>query len=1396
MGNRAAGTFLLLLLAGGCASGAGFYRAGRQAQAGGQLQEARAAYVEAVEAEPRNGKYRAALKEVTEQLLADLEAQAKSAEQATRWLEASRSWKQAAELDPKNDDYAVRRDLSLLKSKNLDPDGWYRGVAEVAGKHPSHAIVQRSLKKAKQQAYSFHVGKAKREIGLRHYRKAVEHLERAQEIEPELPGLKPAQVDRAKALALVEAGDELLANNDPVNAFEKYQAAHELHPTKRIRRKLTRARSRAKSIIDNLQAARRYAATGRYAKAIQHYARVVRSPGAPPEATKELQELKRKLIDDLVANAKNDVQEGNMRRARRRLAQALEHVEADQASRTAAKAGLGRIERGEPASGLREVEKAKLPKSAKTVLQGLEVFAFAVAKEKLSQAERLAKSNPKAALGIISELRPFERDLPALTKLERTLQIGSFTAQLDLALEAAKRGDDRGAATLLMKALKTSEAPRNIRDPVREGCEQLAKKRYADAERAFLVVQQRAPKSRLANWGLEIARLRREETEKRALANLEKSKAGEAAAVAVLEASVGLEPESLYLRKSRDLLLSRLSADVSDARAAELLALAARLSAMGPAARAAVNEGAKQLGSGAYQDSERAFAIAHKRAPKVVVASAGRSFSAARQHRITQRAEQKEARQSKAMQRKLAAAERAAKRGRLEKALAMYEALAAAPGAPDVTARIEATRKQLIADACNRADAAQKRGRIRPARAALDAALKFAGLSKEGRANAAAGLDAIADGAPATGLSKLKTAGLPAESRITASARLLAEVVAERKLEEAKVAARKDPDRAAKILGELTPFESRMPAVAELKRKLKVDAFTAKLDRVTVAAKAGNGPEAARTLRSIVEETRAPAILEKRVLEGCGHLEKRRWLDAERSFVAALTAAPESKIADYALDAARTLRRSSERRALSTIKRGKGELEEAIALLAAARRIDPKNPVRLEAEHVLTLRLKRGRMSDEDAGKLIGQITRLSSISKEAEADLLGGSKALAAGRYDEAATRFKAALSRTPELVIAQIGRQRAQDALTEAVAGGRVPIETDATAEILGKLLKQRPDDPDLLDVQAKLLERIKLATDPMTAAGYLRLAVIASNAESPLREKLEEGNAALSKGDLGAAVAALGAAVEIDPASDTARAGYDAAKAARESEIVKRVVAEARTGNRDRVTRALDKTLKDGRRVMDLLLEEAARLAGLGRDADAAGILRAANVSTVPGPVKDAVSKAADLLASARYREAEKLLDSYTEESEVAEAAEKIAFTRHIQRLLAGVKALAELKDIERGAKAAAEIFSIDPRDSDVKRALRAVYGHAEEAGEQKNARELVRALSAAATVIGQADLLGGPIGMIESGQKDEAYERLRKIGAEYSEEDEDADEEIAERKAVVEFSKRARTALAKL
>jgi tetratricopeptide (TPR) repeat protein len=228
--------FLLLLLLGGCASGAGLYRAGQQAHARGDLEEARRAFEEAAQTEPKNAQYRRAYEEVTREIASALEAQANTAEQNRDWIGASRTWAKAAELAPANEEYSVRRDLTLLKSQNLDPDGWYRGVNEVAKRHPKHEIVQRTLEKAQKQAYMFRVGLAKRELGLRHYQKAVDHLDEAMRIDPEHPGLTQADLNRARALAVVEEGDALLAKDNPVSAAERYQSAYELMPSASIKR--------------------------------------------------------------------------------------------------------------------------------------------------------------------------------------------------------------------------------------------------------------------------------------------------------------------------------------------------------------------------------------------------------------------------------------------------------------------------------------------------------------------------------------------------------------------------------------------------------------------------------------------------------------------------------------------------------------------------------------------------------------------------------------------------------------------------------------------------------------------------------------------------------------------------------------------------------------------------------------------------------------------------------------------------------------------------------------------------------------------------------------------------------------------------------------------------------
>jgi hypothetical protein len=1378
--------FLYLLLLGGCASGAGLYRAGQQAQAQGHLEEARVAYEDAVRAEPNNAQYRAALEQLSREMASTLEAQANTAEQAKDWVTASRTWAKAAELAPSNEEYAVRRDLTLLKSQNLDPDGWYRGVAEVAKRHPTHEIVQRTLEKATKQAYLFRVGLAKRELGLRHYQQAIEQLDEALKIDPSHPGLTQADLNRARALAVVDEGDSLLAKDNPVGAAEKYQAAYELMPSPSIKRKLDKTRARTKELLTTLDNARKAAAKGETAKAIKLYALVVKMQGAPPEAAKELAELEGRAANEIINDAKSAILKNDLRAAHQLLARGVEQAKAEKEARDAAKAGLDRIERGEPASGLEAVEKAKLSAENEALLSTIKMYAIAIARRRVGELETLAKKDPAAAQRLLEELDPFKTSVPEIDKFGRSLTAGSFTAEIDRATEAAKKGDDRSAAENLMKALAISQAPKDIQNPIKEACEHLAKQRYIESERTFAQVVEKAPRSRLANAGVTIARMRRESVEQRALESLMKGDGQETRAVSVLEGSVGLTPESPYLKQGRETLLSRLTPSVTDKRAAELIELAGRLSAIGAAAKAALAEGAKQLGASEYQGSERAFTAALERAPEAKVATAGLEFIESRRNAETAKRESAQRAAGEAFQKRIADADAKAAKKDWAGALAIYNEVGKSPGAPAMDAKIAAAEAGLITGILERADAATAKSQREPARKELGAALDRIGGAESAKAKVKAGLERIAGGNPGEGLEIVKGAGLTSEP-LLASVERYADMVAAQQLEEAKKAADKDPNRATEILRDLAPFEAKLTGIAELRKKIKVDAFTGKLQRAVLAAQADNKSEAVRVLREVLKETKAPDSVKQGVTAGCAALEKDRWIEAEKSFAAAKESSPESRIADYGIDVARTFRKRGETRALDTIRRDKDGVDDAIAVLAASRGTD--SPARAEAEKLLYAKLKRAkRPSNKEVAESIVRIARLTGAEEAQQ-----GGAALAAGDLAKATASFSAALAKDPKSEIAKLGLERSQSSMTQGVASGDVPIDSEATAMIFRGLLEKKPQDEALLATLEKLVDRIKKAPDREGTARLVALGAIASNMKGPLRESVDAGAKAFAKGDLDEAAKSLSKAVDIDPSNEIARTAFDKVKAEKKSEVVRRVVAESESGHDDRVKVALQKKLDEGGTVLEVMLAEATRLASLGREADAAKILDAANASS-EGAAKAAVKRANSLLAAGRHQEAEKAYAEHKEASEVAEAGEKIAFTRHIQKLLEGVRALGRLEDLENSAKAAAEIFAIDPRDSDVKKALAKVYERAEQAAAAKNTAEMTKILAVAARVIGRTEELGAALRAMRGNRTSEANEMLRKIGAEFEQESED--EEVSEREPVVEYAKRARAALGKL
>ena len=218
LARRVCAAFLVTALAAclGLGAGSKYYKKGEDAQKSGDLEEAFRQYKAASEAEPKNDQYKRAVADIGKELSLEHRAQARAKEKAQDWAGASAEWARAAEFAPEEKEYAVRRDLSGAKAKNLGPDEWYEALKAIAEQYPGEEVVARSLEGAKAQAYQYNVNLAKQFLGSGEGARAYTYYERAKAIDPTTPGLPPDSMARAEALSMAEEANQKLDAGDAV----------------------------------------------------------------------------------------------------------------------------------------------------------------------------------------------------------------------------------------------------------------------------------------------------------------------------------------------------------------------------------------------------------------------------------------------------------------------------------------------------------------------------------------------------------------------------------------------------------------------------------------------------------------------------------------------------------------------------------------------------------------------------------------------------------------------------------------------------------------------------------------------------------------------------------------------------------------------------------------------------------------------------------------------------------------------------------------------------------------------------------------------------------------------------------------------------------------------------
>jgi tetratricopeptide (TPR) repeat protein len=1273
MRARSALASLVLLGLWSCVgAGSKHYKTAEKHRTDGELAEARADYEEAVQAEPNNKKYTAALEDLRTKI--DLEvdrlvSEAKAKEKAGDWSGASAIYAKAVALRPKDAELLARQKLSGAKGENLDPPAWYARVQQIAKDLPGNELVQKSLAGAKAAAYQYHLKLANDLLTQNEGPKAWKEYQKAQEVDSTMPGVDKERFDTAAALDLLEQGDAREKAGDGVGAYELYKKAQDRRNLPEIAKRLARTKAAASALLSKIEAARQKAEQGRWAEALRLYEGLSGQKGLPPSVEAEAQKARAEVSRASAAEAQGAADKGDPRRAAVALSEALRTAELSKELAARLKAGLEEAAKGWPGKARKALDAAGAPDGP--FLTAARAYLKAAAKAAFDKAKERSKKDPSGAQTVLNDLEPFASELPELGTMKKSLVGASFQDLLDEALRKAKAGDDAEAAGLLLTALNNSQAPANMRAPTELGCDKLKAKAYHEAERAFQQALGEAPKSKLAQRAIDIARLRCGAAEKEAVEKLKSGKGEAEAAVAVLEAGLKAQPGNEEAKAGEELLLARLSvsgASLDDLKLAALLGQAARLVDLPAGARSAFEEGNGQLAQGNYAEAERSLGKAVQAAPAAKVLSLARDYSG---------------------RRKLAALTSGAKKagaGDEGSAKALAQLLKDDPKNAEGHAALDALFKkaEAAAKAGNEGEAARLLGLLAIAtdpppgvKAALDKAntALLGGKAAEAEKGYGEALDLESEQPVAKlGLSIVKRA------RVDSLKHAVADAESGKDFEAAKEALKKTLE-----LDPSSP-EARK-AFADLLEKAKQNGALGKdreaaelLEIANVVSKPDTAKQAIAAADQLLGEGKhgdAEAAYQK-VLGG-----------GDSQVAAAGKAIAHDRILQVLLQGVAELRKGGD------LDRGAKATAELLKLDAASAEAHAAIDATLE-------RAERAAGAGDDSGA--ARQLKAAAIASGAMNALQQAILQYESGKYEESAESF-AKESGDVASRAAKLAKGRKLGQLKAGMAAGS---DDNKAAESIRALLAADPTNKEALKAFLALLEKAKSAAkklDDKLAADALGAAVIASGAGEEVAAPLKTGVTHLGEGRHAEAEKAFLTALELAKDSKVAKAGVEIAHSERQIDEKSAQAAIQRGDdprNHAKVLRASLILEPKSPAVAKALADLVARLKHPKNDADAIhAIEAAAMLEGLPEESEKALVQGAVKLGEGKLEEAEAAFAG-VENSKAAGAAKEHARARRIVALRAELTEADKAGDPVRASQAAQKVLELDPKDAAAKTA----------------------------------------------------------------------------------------------
>lgn len=1275
-------TIALALLAACAGAGGKAFKEAERYRLEGKLGEARAAYEEAVRAEPKNKKYEERLRTLQEQSGLEVErlrGEAKAKEKAGDWAGASAAYGSALALVPNDADLKARKALTALKAKGLDPEAWYTELEKLAKAMNGAELVQKSLAGARAGAYQYHLTMGQKLLESGDGQGAIQHLDRAKEIEPSLPGFPQDQYNEAKALDLVAQADLRLIAGDAVEAYDLLTKANDLHSSAEIKKKMAEAKTRSSAILKKLEAARAAAERQRYTEALRLYEELGSMKGVPLSASQEAAKVRQEVARDNAENAERAAGKGDLRGAKAALLDALRYAELGQTVVDALKLAIDQALGDEAGKAQTTLDAAGAPAgdpSAKAV----KAIVRAAAKSALNKAKTLAKKDAAGALLLLSDLEPFAGEFAEIGQLKQALRKDAFQGMLDDALSRAKAGRDKEAGDLLLAALRASKAPAAMSKPAEEGSAALSESRYADAEKGFMAALAAAPKSILAQRGLDIVRLRSKAGEKDALDVIRSGKGDLAAAVTILEQARIARPGNSSAADAVKTLLGRLQdagINFDDLKVAELLGYITRLSEIPENARHSLEEGNGKLAQGQHGEAEAAYAKAEIAAPDLKAATFAKMSARGR------------------MMASLKTGAKNAASGDEGSAKAVAKLLKADPKNADAQAALRGI--------LDKAEEAAKQGN----HAEAAKFLRLAVVATEPAPGTKTALDkanaALAEGHLADAEKAYDDAGdLEADNPVAKTGLGIAKSARVEGLKQAVAQAKEGGAGAEQAADALAKTLALDPNSAEARQ-----AFKELLDSAKAKGSEGKDREAAKLLDA-ANVVSKPEASKKAIAAANALLAEGKHAEAEGAYEKVLKSG-DSRVATAGKEIAHDRRFGVLLASVAELKSG-NDLERGVKATKELLALDPTNA---EARAAIDAALDRADKAAE-AGDEKAAAKELRAADN-ASGTTGGMPKAIAdleRGKYDDAIDAFSR-LSGPIASRGAEAAKKRKNATLRAGMAAG-----DDKAAESIKAVLAQDPNNKDARAAFQKLVDKAKAAGkkgDDKEAAVALETAITASGAPEDLASTLKTGTTHLAEGRYAEAEAGFGAALEVSKDSKVAQVGIDISRDRRRQAEKEAIDAINKGGDPVKPAQVLKATLviePKSKSVSDAfakLVSRAKSAAQKGNVADTARTLDAAALlEGLPGAMIAKITEGNAALAAQKFEEAESAYRAAVESAEserpkgsqVAEIGRGLARERRLVELKRDLDTAQKDKDLLRAATLVRAILVLDPNDKAAK------------------------------------------------------------------------------------------------